>query len=192
MLPPVSYENRKLNGRNTMIFNVTSAERCPSHALGLCQLSKKECYAMKAERLYPQSRAFRKRQTEWWDEDGDLLAFLYALKPGIEYFRYSEAGDFRHQVDVDKMTVVCDLLSEARGVKCYGYTKRVDLRLDGLNKASNVILGEHEKEGFSTAKVIPRKANAPEGWHLCPGKNCMVDCAYCATERGGRVALKKR
>ena len=105
---PVSYGNSKLNGNNVMIFNITSASACPSDELGLCSLGPrngdKSCYAYKAERMYKQVLPYRNRQTEWWDHHFSVDAFVQALRKTTKFFRFSEAGDFRHQEDVDKMS----------------------------------------------------------------------------------------
>ena len=46
-----SYGNTKIP-RSTLIVNLTSAEHCPSRALGLCKVES-VCYALKCERIYP-------------------------------------------------------------------------------------------------------------------------------------------
>lgn len=46
-----AYGNTKIP-RSTLIVNLTSAEHCPSRALGLCKVEN-VCYALKCERIYP-------------------------------------------------------------------------------------------------------------------------------------------
>ena len=111
----VSYGNRKL-GRDTMILNMGSAKNCPSKKLGLCKVCK-ICYASKAEKLYPNVLPYRNRQAKYWSKrnaetiSADIMADVKRKRNPIKKFRFSEAGDFRTQKDVDKMTDVCKVLS---------------------------------------------------------------------------------
>ena len=62
----VQFGNNKLP-KTTVIFNMGPAKECPANALGLCELGKTgKCYAMKAERLYPQVLPYRIRQKNYW------------------------------------------------------------------------------------------------------------------------------
>ena len=192
---PVSYGNRKLDGGNTMIYNITSAVDCPSDIEGLCDMGRMtgdgKCYALKAERLYPQTLTYRRRQTKWWDLFFSVDAFCRALKKTTKFFRYNEAGDFRNQVDVDKMAEVCYAITEARtDVACYGYTRRSDLDLRDLSVVSNVVVGGGvELPACSSAEVVSTASEASEGWFVCPGKHCMTKCCHCAMRRNGRVSF---
>lgn len=142
-----SIGNSKL-GKDTLIINMTSATDCPSRAAGLCSLGSK-CYAMKAERIYPQVLPFRRRQAQQWDQETPeqiaesiMKAVTQSIKshgPGskkpdpskvISYVRVSEAGDFRSQADVEKLTKVAELLYDE--VIFYGYTARKDLNYTGI------------------------------------------------------------
>jgi hypothetical protein len=134
--------NKKLPA-TTYILNCGSASDCPSDKLGLCEVSK-ECYAKKAEIQYPDVLPFRKRQRNVFTRiSGENIAseLLKSSKRSrsnkMVHFRFSEAGDFRNQKDVEKMATICRILSE-NGVKCYGYTARTDLDLTGLLNWSSV------------------------------------------------------
>ena len=71
--------NKKI-GNDTLIFNMGSATDCPSKKLGLCRHCDK-CYALKAERQYPQVRPFRDRQADYWLNGKDkILNLMLALK----------------------------------------------------------------------------------------------------------------
>ena len=59
----LSFGNLKV-GKDTAIFNMTPAFRCPSEELGLCSIAK-ICYAKKAERMYPQVTPYREKQEEY-------------------------------------------------------------------------------------------------------------------------------
>jgi hypothetical protein len=130
----VSRGNRKL-GNNTLILNITPAKDCVSRRLGFCRLNER-CYALKAERLYPQALAWRQAQREYWDGNSvaaiadtliDLLYTKRTLERGrltfvdgeatfrdmmvplweaISYVRFNESGDFRRQADVRKLDMI--------------------------------------------------------------------------------------
>ena len=179
----VSYSNKKLNGGNVMIFNMNPASSCPADALGMCPLGSKggdgKCYALKSERMYKQVLPYRRRQEYWWDNYFDPEAFVNALRKKTEYFRFSEAGDMRTQEDVDKMALVCDTLS-LKDIKCYGYTRRIDLDLRELARTCNLVVADTEVDNCSCAIVLNKGEPEREGWHTCPGKNCMTACRVCA------------
>lgn len=120
---------------NTMIFNMGSATRCPSRKLGMCKVCK-QCYAYKAERLYPGVRAYRDRQRKVWDKYSvnDLVGYFSewvewkrSLGHEIKYFRYNESGDFKNFNDVQKLDHIASNLREHYGIKTFGYTARHDL-----------------------------------------------------------------
>ena len=156
---PVSYGNSKLNGRNVMIFNMNAASDCPADTLNMCPLGPRNgdstCYAFKAERQYPKTcLPYRRRQEEWWNKNKTQTAFLDAVKKGTKYFRFSESGDFRTQMDVSQMTAVCYMLGMHKGITCYGYTRRVDLDLSTLAKVANVIVTGKKVKGCSRSHVL--------------------------------------
>ena len=92
-----SIGNRKI-GKDTLIFNMNSATHCPSKQLGMCDISHK-CYAMKAERLYPQVLPFRVKQAQFWVSHSAVAIAdeLYTVcrDKDLNLIRISESGDFR-------------------------------------------------------------------------------------------------
>lgn len=104
------------------------------------------------------------------------------------HFRFSEAGDFRSQKDVDKMTVICKTLSN-NGVKCYGYTARTDLDLASLFNWSAVNvsndLNSWKKKGANRFKAVEKytKKNL-----RCAG-SCKV-CDICSRFKGKTVEVE--
>ena len=190
----VSYSNKKLNGGNVMIFNMNSATDCPADALGMCPLGPKggdgTCYAYRPEIFRPAVLPYRRRQEKYWKNQFCTADFVAALRKKTEYFRFSEAGDFRTQEDVYKMELVCRALNK-KGIQCYGYTRRIDLGFTHLSKVCNLIVAEKVVKGCSKAVVLEKGQKLPRGkWHMCPGKNCMVDCRACAN-KNGRIAFPK-
>ena len=176
--------NKKI-GKDTLILNMTSATDCPSRKRGLCQLKNtKQCYALQPERMYPQCLPFRRAQEEQWDrmsaeEIAEVIAGIVkrARKP-IKYLRFSEAGDFRTQADVNKMSRLADLLRPA-GLRVYGYTARSDLSYGKVSR--NMVL---TGSGFIVHNQF-RAVEELSGAHpVCPG-NCR-SCNRCKV-RGGKI-----
>lgn len=157
------------------------ATDCPSRKMGLCQAGNK-CYALKAEKQYYKTcLPFRRRQAVAWgilSARGIAIQLLSASwrarKHKMLEFRFSEAGDFRSQTDVDKMVELCRILSNS-GVICYGYTARTDLDLSKLLK----VAGVNVSNGLN--RWINRGANRFQLVQHHTGKNpvCGGDCSLC-------------
>lgn len=172
--------NKKLP-KDTYIMNVGTALDCPSEKLGLCPVAR-ECYAKKAERIYPQVTPYRQAQRKVFDDvsAADIASAIIgakdrAKKP-MRKFRFSEAGDFANQSDVDKMADVCRLLSVA-GLDCYGYTARTDLDLSRLLAVASVCISND----LNRSKWMEAGANRFEQVKKFSGKRlrCVADCTIC-------------
>lgn len=171
-----SYGNKKLP-ETTGIFNFTSYKECPSRLLGLCAISMM-CYTRKAERLYPQCLPFRTRQKGYWKDVSaenfvaDFLACnrIVEQRSGkkVDTLRFSEAGDFPSQEDVNKFTKVASALKK-RGVRVYGYTARRDLDFSKLMKVAVV-----QGSGFMLSNNFTL-VEEPSGKHAV----CAGDCRIC-------------
>jgi len=135
----LSHGNKKL-GKDTLIYNISSATDCASKKLGLCKLPCK-CYAMKAERQYPAVLPFRRRQAKAWAQlkarqlAAHILEQAARKRVKIQYLRFNEAGDFRNQADVDKL---CELARLLPSLTVYGYTARKDL--DFSKRPANLVI----------------------------------------------------
>ena len=193
----VSFGNIKLD-KSVMIFNMGPASYCPTDALGMCPLGHKHgdnsCYAYKAERLYKQVLPYRERQRAFWCRESaeEISARLLKWKrKSTKFFRFSEAGDFRTQQDVNKMTTVCNTLTREARLKCYGYTARHDLNMSLLAESCTLIMsGGHEIENCSTSIVIAKHDDVPEGFYVCPGSSCMSKCFAC-WKRSNKIAFRR-
>ena len=124
-----SIGNSKI-GRDTIIFNMTSATDCPSKKRGQCKHCS-ICYAMKSERQYPQVLPFRRRQAAYWQSvtDYELIkdfaAALTKHKRTVKYVRFSEAGDITDQECIRKWAM---LARSFPTITFYGYTAAKDLK----------------------------------------------------------------
>ena len=173
-----SFGNKKIP-ETTGIFNFTPAADCPSRKLGLCGHAD-ICYARKAELPHrPAVLPFRRRQAEYWkgatpsDFVADFLvcARIVERKSGrkVDTLRFSEAGDFPSQKDVDKFVKVATMLKR-RGFSVYGYTARRDLDFSKLMKAAVV-----QGSGFMLSNNF-KVVDSPSGKH----KVCAGDCSICS------------
>lgn len=184
---PFSIGNLKL-GKDTIIFNITSAMECPSAKLGLCQVPAGKCYALKAERMYPSARGHRAFQTQYWDSHTpeeiaeDIRKIISRKrKVKIKYFRLSESGDFRDQADVEKFFKIASLVPE---IKFYAYTARKDL--DFSNAPDNCTINGTEFMAHNKIHIVPKKEfekmKEEKKPFLCK-KDCRI-CALCKSKRG--------
>jgi len=153
----VTHGNKKIH-KDTLIINITTAKDCPSYKLGLCQIPS-NCYAKRPERLYPATLPFRKRQAVEWDsktymELAEELKYEIGrhYKPEIKYIRFSEAGDFKNQEDIEKLK---NIALQIPGIIFYGYTARSDLNFN--NRPDNLIINGSGFMLDNSFTVIPKK-----------------------------------
>lgn len=164
-----SFGNTKLP-KTTMIFNITPASLCPSEAKGLCQLEQSgKCYAKKAERIYPQVLPYRMRQYKFW-KTCTAESFVAQLikdkgRRNVTHLRLNEAGDFRHQRDLNKAMKIADLL-KTEGITMYCYTARKDLN---FTKRNNLIVNGSGFMVDNNFTVVSRGKKA----------TCISDCNIC-------------
>jgi len=191
-----SFGNSKLPPR-TAIFNMTSATLCPSRAQGLCQLTDPStCYALKAERLYPEALPYRKRQTRYYTHvtaDKFVKDLMSAIgdrgrintSKRVTELRFNEAGDFKNQEDVDKAeSIARALIRDHNFSSVYCYTARKDLDFSGCKHLTISGSGFMVHNEFTVADG----QSAPEDAFWCPG-NCNL-CHACKHKNGITVYNK--
>ena len=200
-------------GKDTIIINLSSATLCLSARLGLCPLGPKQfngngsCYALKAERMYPQSIAFRSLQRIQWellepeiiaDEIFKKILLCSRLKNKarhIKYIRLNESGDFNSSNQVLKVDNVLRFLNEFCDlynlpfIKLYTYTHRKDIFGDDMGKvllgklAPNFVINGSNFMAHNEFKVLP--INRKERDLRVNGKKvnkytCLDDCSKCS------------
>lgn len=194
---PLSLGNMKL-GEDTLIINMGAGLDCPSRFSGQCQVIRRfdsphACYAIKAEKIYKGALPRRRRQQDVWQsadpsaiaEDAGLIVERYhELGVKIRYLRYSEAGDFRGQRDVDAMETLADFLGK-RGIVVYGYTANRRLDFSGV---SFVVRGSGWNGPAGRCDVFTKDEDIPAGYFLCPG-NCRK-CSACKTAKHRNIAFR--
>jgi hypothetical protein len=179
----------------TAIFNFTPAKSCPSMRKGLCSACKQNanCYARKAEYLYPDVLPYREKQAEFWQHisaEDFVTQFVVYNATRIKKFtllRFSESGDFIDQKNVEKAEKIATLL-RLYGIKTYTYTSRSDL---DFSKCRNMIItgSNFKKAGISNVvKIVKDWKDRPKGY----GK-CAMDCRVCnrCMIRGRMTVIKK-
>lgn len=180
-------EGNKKIGKDTIIINISSAMDCIAGKKGLCPLfNNKKCYAMKAERLYPQVLPYRRQQNNIWNalssnEIADQIINKNNKKrKKWKYLRLNESGDFQDQVDVWKLSIIADKLKN-EGIKVYTYTHRKDL--DYTNLSDNLTINSSWKDKKIHNRFISLKSNVIN--RIMKSKkdkkiiHCIADCSKC-------------
>ena len=174
--------NKKI-GKDTLIINITSATDCPSKKKGLCKHCGK-CYAMKAERIYPQVLPYRRKQTKIFDQlkvfeySQDLREIIGKRRIKTKYIRFSESGDFRNQKDVDKLFAIAKSLKDLN-IVIYGYTARKDLNFD--HRPANLVMN-------GSSFMIDNNFTPYEKGKACK-MNCRI-CNLCKTKGNKTINVK--
>lgn len=188
------FGNRKLPS-TTAIFNMGPASNgapggqfrmlCPEYHKGLCQLNKPEtqCYAVKAERQYPNVRAHRTRQAEFWKRSSAeefVAAFNVSRRRTTKALRFNESGGIAGQSDIQKIANIARALPD---LTVYLYTSRVDLweagAFDCLPPGVTV-----NGSGFMAHNAFRSRpaGNIPKGAFVC-GMDCRT-CDVCSRRNG--------
>jgi hypothetical protein len=182
----IAFGNSKLP-KTTAIFNLSSANDCPSKRLGLCE-HPDACYAMKAERQYKVSRLYRDRQAEVWlrlsaeEFISQFLDLAGRKRIKLTCLRFCESGDLHSQDCLTKMVTIANALAE-HGIQCYTYTARRDLDFSDIGKL--VVNGS----GFMVSnnfRMVPELT----GSNLACHGNC-EGCSLCYTAHNRVIEVKK-
>lgn len=207
-----SIGNKKI-GKDTIIFNMGSATECASKQAGLCEIN---CYAMKSERLYPQTLPFRQRQEKYWLETD---AFEIAerineiatkrnsntrVKSKIKYVRINEAGDLHSTECLTKLIKVAKMLPD---LVLYTYTHRKDLIKSNTWKRlpNNLVINtsnfkrKNLNEFYCDTEVKLPRLKGENNYLLVRselkkkhGHACLGDCSkcnLCKSNHGKRIAV---
>ena len=168
---------------STAIFNMTSATDCPSKIIGLCKVAD-ICYAIIPEKMYPKTcKPYRDRQAKYWSDNTasdfvlDFMSAVNRKRPinRPDTLRFSEAGDFRTQADVDKMELIATLLS-GEGIACYTYTARSDLDYSKVRYLVINFSGFSAKTAgrYGTYAAVEDVDDRSDNFGVCP-----CDCTKC-------------
>ena len=202
----LSFGNSKLP-KTTAIFNMGPATNCPSKKRGLCELCNK-CYALKAEKIYPQVLPYRIRQSNYWklctaEEFADEFTAIYdrkRIKPTL--LRFNESGDFCTQECYYKANEIAKILKERHNITSYCYTHRTDLIYYNSGQSLQVLKSGHKANDYLSLKYIAvpkidpleikrnnQTKNLPQDkQYICPA-DCKK-CNLCSTLKAGTIFTK--
>lgn len=189
----VSFGNKKLP-KGTVIFNIPAVTTCPFRT-PLCERS---CYALKAERLYPQVLPARQHNLDIVQKGQFKQAMKRAIVKHykkIKTIRVHESGDFFKQSYLNDWYELARMFPE---FTFYAYTK--SFYLDFSNKPDNFVLiasfdettDELRKTRYEEVKpyfdntftIVSKKAKA----------SCIQDCSRCNicwTKKGLDITVNK-
>jgi len=195
--------NNKIS-KTTAIFNMNSAHDCPNRESENCQVPWEDCYAGKAERIYPQSLPYRRRQEYLWDcMTPELWAKAFESlnsrkrKP-FTSIRFSEAGDFRHDADIIRVDRIAELLD----VPVYTYSASDYLNWDNANTFTVNASNDISEYGDRRFMALPQGSDLPENTVWCPYSLQQADgipaeerlkcgdCQLCINKQGPNVAVE--
>ena len=125
---------------------------------------------MKAERQYPAVLPFCRRQALQWQSEsvGSIKAGIVKHKM-VKFVRFSEAGDFKDQNDVNKLSALARIMPE---YTIYGYTARRDLNFKHMPE--NVVVQGSGFKVHNEFKVVDKYTGGTNS--KCPGdcRNCFL------------------
>jgi len=189
----LSFGNRWLP-ETTAIWNFGSATNCPAEAKGKCKIAD-ICYAKRTEKRWWNTYFYRERQTKVFDSSSPreladaMLVAMRAQKQRVKMLRFSEAGDFRDQADIDKFTKVTKVLYE-NNIKVYGYAADPDLDYSRLMKYATVngtgFMATNEVRIVDQYSDDPTTIKCPTAEH---GK--CLKCSACAYANGRIIEIPK-
>ena len=176
-------------GKDTIIFNMSSANNCPSDKKGYCKNSK-ICYAKKAERMYPSVLPYREKQANYWANISpnnfvkDLLSsYQNKINKGeIKYLRFNESGDMANQADLIKLNYIANIL-ELYDIKVYIYTANIYLNFDLVSNNLAINLSNVNRDNFIFEEFTFNTFTAiNKGTFVKKSKKdklCIADCSKC-------------
>jgi hypothetical protein len=191
--PKVSFGNLKLP-KETMIFNIPAVTTCPFKTAWCAR----NCYALKAERLYKAVRPAREYNlTLTRREDfADVMALqIERALHKIKQVRIHESGDFYRQSYLDAWFTVAKRFP---ALTFYAYTKsfwldfsakpanfKLIASFDASTPPDRMAMYQERKRFFdNTFTVVDRKAKA----------TCIADCTVCSkcwTKKGLKITVNQ-
>jgi len=176
----ISWGNNKIS-KNTAIFNMNSATDCPNAGTsednqsdtGMCQVPWKSCYAHKAEYIYPDALPYRRRQEYLWDSlsaeewAGAFKEIVARKRNSVDFIRFSEAGDFRHEGDIKKVNRIAKYLAPD-GISVYTYSASHKLNWSSAEHFTVNQSNELADYGDRLFSAVETAEDIPEDGIMCP------------------------
>jgi len=185
-------------------FSLPAVKTCP----GSTELCKKNCYALKAEKVWKGPKQSRNRNYDISMTKEFVDKMIHKIsKSNKEYFRVHESGDFYSQEYLDKWIKIFEEFNiEDKKKKFLIYTQKYDLDYSKL--PSNVILYwtiwpdtdiDKVPEGLRAYVIDDGTGKIPENTYIInepkickKGKGSKLkcdDCMYCYEGRGDVVFI---
>lgn len=171
----MSTGNRKII--DTLIFNM------PAGKNGACDQTCSGCYALKAERLYPNVKLQRSQNLYLWHNKRDTLDTLIRTQitySQLQVIRVHESGDFFSQEYFDFW---CDIAESFSDKIFYAYTKS---GIDRSEVPTNFnVLSSWAVTGVPNYGTLDEcKEWQKMGFYICPSTvtksvRCNESCVYC-------------
>lgn len=207
----ISWGNNKIH-KSVAIFNMNSATDCPNadstesdqSETGACQVPWADCYAHKSENIYPDALAYRRRQEYLWDElsaeqwAGAFKSLIGRKRNPVSAIRFSEAGDFRHAEDVEKVDEIAKALAtEGIDVYTYSASHKIDWSsAEHFTVNQSNALADYGDRLFT---ALPEGSDLPDGMVWCPfdlsdkegdDRPKCGECKLCINDEGPNVAIR--
>lgn len=178
MEPKISFGNKKLP-KDTMIFNLPAVTTCP----GKTDFCAKNCYALKAERMYKAVLPARKHNAKLSTGKNFVEMMCQVITRNahkIKRVRIHESGDFYGQAYLSAWFSIASRFPE---ITFYAYTKSFDLDFTGKPK-NFVLIASFDNSTTLKAKILYAiKKEAFDNTFTIVGKNenadCIQDCTKC-------------
>jgi len=184
--------NRKLP-KETLIWNLPAVKTCPNST----DACRKHCYALKAERIYPQVLPFRELNFKLSkDENFSEMIEQELATSNFEQIRLHESGDIYNQSYFNKWINIAKKIPQI----VYGYTKNINLDLSKKPKnmiiiysddKQSVTIKELKQKGFNgTARVTDNELHTKFETH-CPSSCKTCNICYTEPSKFKRIIFKK-
>lgn len=187
----MSNGNRKC--KNMLIFNLPAVKSCPEH-----KDCSKDCYALKAERMYKTAKARRENNFKLAKKDlnGLSLQLREQLnKTKLTVCRIHESGDYFNQEYLDMWV---NIARDYPSTKFFGFTKTRRIHdfsvadsLPNINILDSYIYGKYLN--FGNKEYVYNLAGKDPNIYICPGSaapnaiHCNDPCRYCID--GGKLHI---
>jgi len=176
----ISFGNNKI-AKSVAIFNMNSATDCPNAESDNCQVPFEDCYAHKAENIYPNTLDYRRRQEYLWDcLDAETWAKAFQelvsrKRNDVTAIRFSEAGDFRHRGDIIKVNRIAQIVD----IDVYTYSAS-----DYLDWSEATAFTVNQSNNFSDFgdrlyTAVPTEDDIPEDAVQCAYEGAKIKCGDC-------------
>lgn len=178
--------NKKLSGKDTIIFSISTALLCESAIKGTCQLYKnKVCYALRNDLQYNTSVLYKNRQSNQWH---NLKAWQLAINfirikkihPSIKLLRLNESGDVKKS-DMLKLNIISDILKKY-GIRVYTYTHNRDIENADITSDNLTINSSHKDKKLNNRFLSFSKEKINRIMKYKKDKkiiHCIADCSKC-------------